>query len=247
MPVRTSSTAPVGGVLVGMTPFTARCFLVASAMVLAVAGALAPLSGAPRAVVLTAAGCCAVLDVLLARWTRAAGFVDDVVLGPPAVLAVAEVDTGPVERVLRLGTGEQGEAVDVPTAGGVHLVVVGTGVLATAVFRALGVQLQDTAERSGTDVRAASATDLRGEVLRSRSVATDRDCRHDLPEGCAALVLDPAGPTQASLVLVPGPSHHPRRWDVAIDVTRYGCAVRRPGEPHGTLLSPALPMLGAPS
>lgn len=230
-----------------MTPFAARCFLVGSAMALACAGVVSPVTGGSRAVVLTAAGCCAALDVALARSTRGSDrFVDEVVLGVPAVLADAAVASEPDEHVLRLGTSEDGSPVEVSTADGVHLVVVGTGALATAVFRVLGVQLRDTAARSGADVRAASAPDLRDDEP-STGVPTDADALHELPEGCATIVIDPAGPTPASLVLVPGPSHHPRRWDIAIDVTRYGCAVRRPGEPRSTPFSPALPLLGAPS
>ena len=230
-----------------MTPFAARCFLVGSAMALTCAGVVAPVSGASRSVVLAAAACCAVLDVALARSTRGSvRFVDQAVLGAPPVLADAAVQTEPDAQVLRLGTSEDGGAVEVSTADGVHLVVVGSGVLATAVFRALGVQLRDTAVRTGADVRAASAPDLRDDEP-SAGVPTVDDGPHDLPGGCATIVIDPAGPAPASLVLVPGPSHQPRRWDVAIDVTRYGCAVRRPGEPRTAPISPALPLLGAPS
>ncbi|WIB76082.1 hypothetical protein DEJ28_10365 [Curtobacterium sp. MCPF17_002] len=253
----------IDGGLSVMSPFVARCLLVGAAMVLAVVGVVVPLSGVPRATVLVAAAWCAALDVVLVRSSRGAGSAgsagDAVVLGPPAPSPGAHGSTTAqrsppvplVRRSVTLGTGRDGRTVDVVIDGRpMHLVVVGVGVLAHAVFRALAVQVSEVSADADADAgvvaRCAAALDLRDLVTWHPSGAEPVRCPR-LPDDTAALVVDPAGRAPLTLVLVPGLRQLPRRWDVAVEVTRYGCTTRRHHESRGTAIAPALPQLEPPA
>lgn len=207
-----------------MTPFAARCVLVGTAIVVVLAGLLAPVAGWSRPVLFAAGGCCAVLDVLLHRSTRADdgdGLQAAVDRGVP--VPERAVRHGGPERLL-LGHRPDGTPDETDVTG--HVVVVGTGVLAAAVFGAIAEQVRATAERDD-DVRAAPTGDAPA-----------------LPEGTAVLArLDRAGRPDRTVVLVPGIGTMPRVWDVAVEVTRYGCTVRRPADRRGTALRPILPVL----
>ncbi|MBA8990520.1 hypothetical protein FHW23_001766 [Curtobacterium pusillum] len=246
-----------------MSPFLARCLLVVAAIVLLSAGVVGPVAGASRAVLIGAAGWCAVLDLLLVRATRRAETdtdADVVVLRPGASTEPASGQasrspwgqgtdaapgprddhdpTGPPSTVV-LGTGRDGSAIGLGHGAPAHIVVVGAGVLAVAVFRAVAAQVRARGVASGDGIRVGSAPDLRSVV------ASGSEHCPPLPDGTAALVTDPGdGDAPTTVVLVPGLGQMPRRWDVAVEVTRYGCSVRRPNEPQGTPVSPALPQLG---
>lgn len=207
-----------------MTPFAARCVLVGAAVVLALAGLLAPVAGWSRPVLFAAGGCCTVLDVLLHRCTRS----DD--RDAPRV----SVDRGvsATERYVRqdgparLLLGHRSDGVPDETDVTGHVVVVGTGVLAAAVFEAIAEQVRAAAEQDD-DVRGAPWEGARA-----------------LPEGTAVLArLDRAGHPHGTVVLVPGLGTMPRVWDVVVEVTRYGCTVRRPADRRGAELRPTLPVL----
>ncbi|TDN44797.1 hypothetical protein EDF64_104200 [Curtobacterium flaccumfaciens] len=289
-----------------MQPFVARCFLVGASVVLVAVGALVPLSGAARAVVLVAAGCCAVLDVLLVRGGRAMdASTATAVLGPPPTPTPPQTQTPtqtqaptptqaptatptppPVSsqtrrsRTVTLGTGPDGHAVELVVDGArAHIVVVGTGALAHAVFRALAIQVRAVVDQDSAVVRSAAAPDL---VDIDIDVDVDNDARKDvdvvhgvqgtrhhsaaaapqtsvwapessttpprprLPAGTAVLAVDPHGPTPTTLVLVPGLGQLPRRFDLVVEVTRYGCTARGHDKSRGVPIAPALPQIVPP-
>jgi len=251
-----------------MTPFTARCTLVGAAVVLLVVGLVVPVEWPSRAVLLAAAGCCAVLDVLVVRATRVrrsrgAECVADVVVlvptpsGQPAPVDGA-VGTETHRRPIVLGTASNGRELAVDDRSRPHIVVIGSGVLALAVFRAVASQVR-AAAGPDDEVRAACGAEARAVV------AAGTDHCPAMPSGTAAVVVDrPAHtasperpphaanperpdracpPTRTTVVLVPGLSALPRHWDVAVEVTRHGCTVRLSHERRGTPVAPALPQL----
>ncbi|MCC8906646.1 hypothetical protein [Curtobacterium sp. GD1] len=251
-----------------MSPFTARCTLVGAAVVLLVVGLVVRVEWPSRAVLLGAAGCCAVLDVLVVRATRVrrsrgAECVADVVAlvptpsGQPGPVDGA-VGTGTHRRPIVLGTASNGCELAVDDRSRPHIVVIGSGVLALAVFRAVVSQVR-AAAGPDDEVRAACGAEARAVV------AAGADHCPAMPSGTAAVVVDrPAhtasperppraasperpdracSPTRTTVVLVPGLSVLPRHWDVAVEVTRHGCAVRHPHERRGTPVAPALPQL----
>ncbi|TCL84222.1 hypothetical protein EDF31_106215 [Curtobacterium sp. PhB142] len=229
-----------------MTPFTARCVLVGTAVVLVLAGVFAPLDGASRAVVFAASGCCAVLDVLLHRSGAAGPREPESLAGDYSAAAIESQCPSAPGRLL-LGHGPDGDPWETDTTG--HVVVVGTGALAAAVFRAIAEQLRATAD-PGYDLRAAGrpgspAGD--GPALPDGATLPDDPALPDgatLPDGTAVLArLDRSGRPSGTVVLVPGLGAMPRLWDDAVEVTRYGCTVRRPPDRHGVTLRPVLPVL----
>ncbi|MGN8048554.1 hypothetical protein ACTJKO_02615 [Curtobacterium sp. 22159] len=251
-----------------MTPFTARCCLVGTAIVLLGAGIGAPLADVARAVVIGAAGACAVLDRLLVRAVRTphpAGdeAADDEAADAEAAVGPADVrvvpgrtsrsdDSPPTAARTQadahdvrvapvvLGTAQDGSVLTLHGGTPEHVVVAGGGVLALAVFRAVAAQVRAAAVASRATVRIAAAPDLRPALT-----SGDEPCPV-LPDGTAALVTDPVrGDCRTSIVFVSDPGRWPRRWDVAVEVTRYGCTVRRSGEDRGRPVSPVLPRLMA--
>lgn len=269
-----------------MTPLVARTALVGVAIVLVAVGVLAPVAGTTRAVLLGAAGCCAVLDVLVVRTDRMRR--DDrgnagspvAVVHPPERTAVGPTvhgrspvhtpdsddqapgrtrdpdcapsalpggDAPPTDRPpILLGTTPGGLDVTFDDRAQAHIVVVGTGVLALAVFRAVAAQVHAAAGPTA-EARSASSSDLRSVVAPG-----DVPCPA-LPTDTAVVVVDrgagsdgppPGRPARTTVVLVPGLSVLPRRWDVAVEVTRHGCTVRDHGERRGIPVSPTLPRFG---
>lgn len=228
-----------------MTPFAARCVLVGAAVTVTVAGVVAPVAGTSRAVFFVAAACCAVIDVLLVRATRAAGAEaarPDVAavttIGPVVVASGPSDDAGPPALpTIVLGSTDDGRTIGAERSGPTHIAVVGTGVLAVAVFRAVAAQARAAAAASGTSVRVASAPDLQTLVANQ-----DERCP-PMPDGTAAVVCDVGARDPTTVVLVAGPGQVPRTWDVAVEVTRYGCSVHRRDETTGVPVSPVLPEL----
>ena len=228
-----------------MTPFAARCVLVGAAVAATVAGVVAPVAGTSRAVFFVAATCCAVIDVLLVRAMRAAGAEaarPDVAavttIGPVAVAPGPSDDAGPPALpTIVLGSTDEGRTIAVDGRGPTHIAVVGTGVLAVAVFRAVAAQVRTAAAASGTPIRVASAPELRTLLANP-----DEPCP-PMSDGTAAVVGDVGARDPTTAVLVPGPGQVPRTWDVAVEVTRYGCTVRRRDETTGVPVSPVLPEL----
>ncbi|SOC86580.1 hypothetical protein SAMN05660766_0232 [Curtobacterium sp. 314Chir4.1] len=226
-----------------MTPFAARCVLVGAAVAATVAGVVAPLPGPSRAVLLVAATCCAVIDVLLVRATRAeAARPTDAAavttIGPVAVVPGPSDDAGPPARpTIVLGSTDEGRTIAVEGRGPTHIAVVGTGVLAAAVFRAVAAQVRTAAAASGTPIRVASAPELRTLLANP-----DEPCP-PMSDGTAAVVGDVGARAPTTAVLVPGPGQVPRAWDLLVEVTRYGCTVRRRDETTGVPVSPVLPEL----
>lgn len=288
-----------------MTPLVARTALVGVAIVLVAAGVLAPVAGTTRVVLLGAAGCCAVLDVLVVRTDRVRR--DDrgnagspvAVVHPPERTAVGRTvfdrnpghapygaqghapdpdaqvqghapepddrapgltrdpdrapsapsggDAPPTDRPpILLGTTPGGRDVTFDDRAQAHIVVVGTGILALAVFRAVAAQVHAAAGPTA-EARSASSPDLRSVVAPG-----DVPCPA-LPTDTAVVVVDhgagsdgppPGRPARTTVVLVPGLSVLPRRWDVAVEVARHGCTVRDHGERRGIPVSPTLPRLG---
>lgn len=217
----------------GVSRFAARCLLVAAAIVLAVAGVVVPFPGASRTVLFGAALCCGLLDVWLVRSPREPVHGGDPVLGPPPegtddtagqVVPASAGDTaassGAAVPTIVLGRGTDGRTIRVLRDQ--HLVVVGTGALAVAVFRAVaaGIRAPGPATRSRPAVRIAADPELR------HALQAEGEPCPALPEDTAALVrVDGAGRPQATVVLVPGLGQLPRRRDTVVHVTRYGCAV----------------------
>lgn len=212
-----------------------------------VAGVVAPVAGTSRAVFFVAAACCAVIDVLLVRAVRAAGAEaarPDVAaaavttIGPVAVVPGPSDEAGPPALpTIVLGSTDEGRTIAVEGRGRTHIAVVGTGVLAVAVFRAVAAQVRTAAAASGTSIRVASASELRTLVA-----GQDERCP-PMPDGTAAIVGDVGARDPTTVVLVVGPGQVPRTWDLVVEVTRYGCSVRRRDETTGVPVSPVLPEL----
>lgn len=304
-----------------MSPFVARSLLVGASVVLLAAGVLAPLPLTSRTVVLVAACCCAVLDVLVVRSSgRGAGAVDvegrwsvpaDAAPADPGSVCPSRTDAGAAgadadtERpwgsrtdvgaahadaswstradmgttdaesvwarradvgpatgddrrrgAVPVGTVVAGHDADGRTVGAevldrrTHIVVVGIGALAHAVARALAVQVYGVAVRQDLVLRSAAGPDLddllSGFDLDLGGAVVGRGRCPPLPGGTAVVAADPRGPAPLTVVLVRGLGQSPRRWDLLVEVSRYGCTARRAGEPRGVPITPALPTVETP-
>lgn len=242
-----------------MSRFTARCVIVGAAVALVVAGVLAPISGAGQSVLLGAGACCALVDVVLHRsappdpGTRPAPVVAPRAPDQPAAadpLGSTAQPTGTTSAdgdgtpALVLGHGPGGNLLRVDA--GSHIVVVGAGALAVAVFRGLAEQL--SAAAVDDDLRRAVAPGLL-DAAGSRSddpapTTSSAPSVETLPSGTSVAVwMGADGRPLGTVVLVPGLGAAPRHRDVTVEVSRYGCSVRRL-DGHGVVrVSPALPVL----
>lgn len=242
-----------------MSRFTARCVIVGAAVALVVAGVLAPISGAGQSVLLGAGACCALVDVVLHRsappdpGTRPAPVVAPRAPDQPAAadpLGSTAQPTGTTSAdgdgtpALVLGHGPGGNLLRVDA--GSHIVVVGAGALAVAVFRGLAEQL--SAAAVDDDLRWAVAPGLL-DAAGSRSddpapTTSSAPSVETLPSGTSVAVwMGADGRPLGTVVLVPGLGAAPRHRDVTVEVSRYGCSVRRL-DGHGVVrVSPALPVL----
>lgn len=132
------------------------------------------------------------------------------------------------------------ELHDQDDGGPTHVVVIGTGAVAVAVFRAVAEQLRRAATRFDGGTRAACDPELRAAL----GLGSGTEPCPPLPEDLAVVTtVHPDGGITSTAVLVPGSGQLPRRWNVAVEVTRYGCTVRRPAHSRGVALSPVLPEL----
>ncbi|MDM7888638.1 hypothetical protein QUG98_09240 [Curtobacterium sp. RHCJP20] len=272
-----------------MSPLVARWCLVASAVVLVLVGVLADLAGSARVVLLAAAACCAVLDALTVR-APGAGPPRVVVTLPPSPIDVSAhpgsgvagttggcesdlasdrgVPTSPradAGVALVLGRRPDGgtECVEVGASASCHVVVVGTGPCARAVFEALVAQLTglgvgrtvaaDHVGVVGTAVDGAAIDDIgTDETGPDVRIVTDDGPRPEAPPGlratptgtAVAARLDDLGRPWATVVLVPGVGLLPRRHDRVLEVTRHGCRAWGDGDDGGAVpLDPVLPLL----
>ncbi|MEV7762286.1 hypothetical protein [Curtobacterium flaccumfaciens] len=250
-----------------MSRFTARCVIVGAAVALVVAGVLAPISGAGQGVLLGAGACCALVDVVLHRSVSPDPGTPPVAVAPPGPdqpaelepFGVPEAPTGTVPEdgdgtpALVLGHGPGGRVLRVDAAS--HVVVVGGGALAVAVFRGLAEQLRAAAVHTDEDLRWAAApegldavgTSSADPAPSARSASTRAASSlsvHALPSGTSVVVrMGADGRPHGSVVLVAGLGSAPRQRDVTVEVSRYGCSVRRPDDHAVVRVSPALPVL----
>ncbi|MCS6583219.1 hypothetical protein [Curtobacterium citreum] len=251
-----------------MSRFTARCVIVGAAVALVVAGVLAPISGAGQGVLLGAGACCALVDVVLHRSASPdPGTPPVAVVAPPGPdqpaelepFGVPEAPTGTVPEdgdgtpALVLGHGPGGRVLRVDAVS--HVVVVGAGALAVAVFRGLAEQLRAAAVHTDEDLRWAVAPEVLDAVgtgsddpaPSARSASTRPASTlsvHALPSGTSVAVrMGADGRPHGSVVLVAGLGSAPRQRDVTVEVSRYGCSVRRPDDHAVVRVSPALPVL----
>ncbi|MBT1605720.1 hypothetical protein [Curtobacterium flaccumfaciens] len=244
-----------------MSRFAARCVIVGAAVALVVAGVLAPISGAGQSVLLGAGACCALVDVVLHRsalpdpGTRPAQVVaprapDQPVAADPLGSPAQPTGTTPEDddgtAVVVLGHGPGGNLLRVDA--GSHIVVVGAGALAVAVFRGLAEQLRAAAVHADDDLRWAVAPGLL-DAAGSRSddpapTTSSAPSVETLPSGTSVAVwMGADGRPHGTVVLVPGLGAAPRHRDVTVEVSRYGCSVRRL-DGHGVVrVFPALPVL----
>ncbi|MCS5507786.1 hypothetical protein NY546_00535 [Curtobacterium flaccumfaciens pv. flaccumfaciens] len=244
-----------------MSRFTARCVIVGAAVALVVAGVLAPISGAGQSVLLGAGACCALVDVVLHRsappdpGTRPAPVVAPRAPDQPAAadpLGSTAQATGTTSAdgdgtpALVLGHGSGGNLLRVDA--GSHIVVVGAGALAVAVFRGLAEQLRAAAVHADDDLRWAVAPgliDAAGSGIDDPVPTTSSaPSVETLPPGTSVAVwMGTDGRPHGTVVLVPGLGAAPRHRDVTVEVSRYGCSVRRL-DGHGVVrVFPALPVL----
>ncbi len=190
--------------------------------------------------------------------------VDDLERTRPTAASTAPVRTDGVRARVDLGRTLDGERVSIPAGRCIHVVVVGTGALASAVYRAVAAQLPTldgtTTVRATPSPDAAEASSVATTdriVAEQSGTSADRACGGPsspsppslppLPPGTAVSVaLGAAGTVRASAVLVPCDGQRPRRADVVLHVTRYGCTVRRSGESHRVAIDPVLPLLPGP-
>lgn len=259
-----------------MSPLVARWCLVGSAVVLLLVGVVGDLPGVARAVLLIAAACCAVLDALSAR-ARGTDAPAPVVVtlplgaadgpgtdephavtgtgGPPSDRqpCVTTVDTDGSGLVLgRRSDGGSERAVPDPSEP-CHVVVLGTGAFARAVFDALATQLG--APLAATAI--ARATGAVGLGLGLGVGAADVRVVSDTgphagappevgptPTGTAvAARLDDRGRVWATVVLVPSVHLLPRKRDRVVEVTRHGCRLWRHGDGGDDVVVPLEPVL----
>lgn len=261
-----------------MSPLVARWCLVGSAVVLLLVGVVGDLPGVARAVLLVAAACCAVLDALSTRArgtdapppvvvTLPSGATDgrgtddpDAVTGtgaPPSDRQpwMTTVDTDGSGLVLgRRPDGRSERAVPDPSAP-CHVVVLGAGAFARAVFDALATQL-------GAPLAATAIAGAPGAVGLGLGVgvgvgAADVRVVSDTgphagappdvgptPTGTAvAARLDDRGRVWATVVLVPSVHLLPRKRDRVVEVTRHGCRLWRHGDGRDDVVVPFEPVL----
>ncbi|UFU12767.1 hypothetical protein LQK89_09360 [Curtobacterium sp. C1] len=243
-----------------MSLLVARTALVGTAVLLGLAAVLLALDGPARAVLFGAACCCALLDRASSRSlpttsdepepesTRTRplpGTSDD----PPARQAQSR------RSDLLLGHDDDGEPIghELGTPGRpTHLVVVGTGALALAVFVELADLLRATATTTATGTATAGfggavRTALADDLVDARPPVAALDgapAGVSLPAGTAVAVLSDADERiRTTIVLVPSERMQPRAWDTVVEVTRYGCSVRRAQDHRSRALDPALPSL----
>lgn len=246
-----------------MSRFAARCVVVGAAVALVVAGVLAPISGAGQGVLLGAGACCALVDVVLHRsaspdpGTPPVAFVAPPGPDQPAELepfGVPEAPTGTVPEdgdgtpAIVLGHCPGGRVLRVDAAS--HVAVVGAGALAVAVFRGLAEQLRAAAVHTDEDLRWAAAPEVLdavgiGSADQARSTRSASTLSvHALPSGTSVAVrMGADGRPHGSVVLAAGLGSAPRQRDVTVEVSRYGCSVRRPDDHTVDRVSPALPVL----
>lgn len=249
-----------------MSPLVARWCLVGPAVVLLFVGVVADLSAVARTALLLAAASCAVLDALTVRadgadgrsgvvvtLPAAAGTGSTALDGGPATGSVeSSSDPGPLAAADRvvvegmvLGRRPDGRAeqirADPPSP--FHVVVLGAGSYARAVFDALGAQLAVPAV--GRTAGAVGMTDPDVRVV--SDAGTQAGAPHGVrptPTGTAVAVrLDGRGRARVTVVLVPGVHMLPRRRDRVVEVTRHGCRLWSDGDGAVTPLEPVLPLL----
>lgn len=253
-----------------MSLLVARTALVGTAVLLGLAAVLLALDGAARAVLFGASCCCALLDRAATRSLRTTSDEPE----PESTrrhLDPGTSDDRPARQAqslrpdLFLGHDDDGEPIghELGTPGRpTHLVVVGAGALALAVFVELAGLLRATATATatttttGTTTATGTATAILGGDVRT-ALADDlvdapppgttldgAPAGVSLPAGTAVAVLSDADERiRTTIVLVPSEWMRPRAWDTVIEVTRYGCAVRRVQDQHPRALDPALPAL----
>ncbi|WP_439691729.1 hypothetical protein ACRQ4B_12405 [Curtobacterium sp. SP.BCo] len=185
-----------------------------------------------------AAGVCAVDPDRRGRRTIVLGTA----IGTGTGTAPATSTATGTSTAIAIGSGARGRPIEIGPHEHPHLVVVGAGVLAVAVFRAVAEQVRAGAAAVGADVRVGSAPELRPVV------AVGEERCPDLPPGTAVLAVGPPARDRraasgTTVVLVTGATQMPRRWDVAVEVGRHGCRVRHRDEDRGTPVSPPLPRL----
>jgi len=156
---------------------------------------------------------------------------------------------GAVVEGLVLGRGPDGRAERIRADPGSpsHVVVLGTGAFARAVFDALGAQLA----ASAIDGTAGAA----GSADAGVRIVSDAGPQSGAPPGvrptptgtAVAVRHDGLGRVQATVVLVPGVHLLPRRRDRVIEVTRHGCRLWNDGDGDGDGVAPSfepvLPLL----
>ncbi|MBM7801802.1 hypothetical protein JOE58_001053 [Curtobacterium luteum] len=228
-----------------MNTLLARTILVVGAFVLVGTGVFAALPGTVRLVAVAAGSVLAVLDRLVVaagrsrasqpavEWRQRRSETAASQLDPPAPQPAPARTHSPVPDPDRPATLVVGHRLDdgspVHTAAS-HLVVVGRGALARAVFDALSAQL-------GAATVAAPSRHSEGLP----------DGLAPLPEGIVVHVVSPDGRHGLrTLVLVPDHGRTPRRADAVVTVGRSGCTFRTAqGEPIAT--APVLPILDLPA
>ncbi|MFJ4219191.1 hypothetical protein [Curtobacterium luteum] len=230
-----------------MNPLLARTILVVGAFGLVGTGVLAALPGALRVVAVAAGLVLAVLDRLVVAAGRSRASEPPVerpqrrseTTAPrpesPAPLPAPAGTHSPVpdpdpDRSATLVVGHRLDDSSPIHTAAAHLVVVGRGALARAVFDALSAQLGAAA-----DAAASRHSEDLPEGLTP------------LPEGIAVHVVPPDGRRGLrTLVLVPDHGRTPRRVDALVTVGRAGCTFRTAqGEPIAT--APVLPILDLPA
>ncbi|GAA3336039.1 hypothetical protein HP467_12250 [Curtobacterium albidum] len=241
-----------------MSLLVPRTALVGTAVLLGLAAVLLALDGPARAVLFGASCCCALLDRAATRSLRATS--DE----PEPESARRHLDPGtsddrPARQAqsrrsdLLLGHDDDGEPIghELGTPGRpTHLVVVGTGALALAVFVELADLLRATATATGTATAGfggAVRTALADDLVDARPPVAALDgapAGVSLPAGTAVAVLSDADERiRTTIVLVPSERMQPRAWDTIVEVTRYGCSVRRAQDHRSRAFDPALPSL----
>ncbi|MCM3520554.1 hypothetical protein [Curtobacterium sp. P97] len=156
---------------------------------------------------------------------------------------------GAVVEGLVLGRGPDGRAERIRADPGSpsHVVVLGVGAFARAVFDALGAQLAASAI-DGT-AGAAGSADAGVRIVSDASPQSGAPPGvRPTPTGTAVAVRhDALGRVQATVVLVPGVHLLPRRRDRVIEVTRHGCRLwsDSDGDCVAPSFEPVLPLLAA--
>ncbi|MDP9736710.1 hypothetical protein [Curtobacterium sp. 260] len=156
---------------------------------------------------------------------------------------------GGVVEGLVLGRGPDGRAERIRADPGSpsHVVVLGTGAFARAVFDALGVQLAASALDRTAGAAGSADADVR--------IVSDAGPQSGAPPGvrptptgtAVAVRHDALGRVQATVVLVPGVHLLPRRRDRVIEVTRHGCRLWGDGDGVAPSFEPVLPLLAGDS